>query len=118
MKQVGVEFAVLEEEVKVNRALYESVLRRLSETSVSNDLAVSNMQITQHAERSKYPSEPNIPLNLALSAFLGLIMGVGLVFFLEYLIPALALPACLARCRFDYFRCGAGLEFLKPPMSL
>ncbi|MDZ4347396.1 MAG: polysaccharide biosynthesis tyrosine autokinase [Candidatus Binatia bacterium] len=92
LKQVGVEFAVLEEEVKVNRAVYESVLRRLSETSVSNDLAISNMQITQHAERSKNPSEPDIALNLALSAVLGLIMGVGLVFLLEYLDSSVSTP--------------------------
>jgi succinoglycan biosynthesis transport protein ExoP len=91
-KQVGVEFAVLEEEVKVNRAVYESVLRRLSETSVSNDLAISNMQIAQHAERSKNPSEPNIGLNLALSAVLGLMMGFGLAFFLEYLDSSVSTP--------------------------
>src|SRR5215467_15976068 len=47
MKQLGVEYAVLEEDVKVNRSLYESVLNRLYSTSVTNDLALSNMQVVQ-----------------------------------------------------------------------
>ena len=64
LKEAGVQYAVLEEEVKVNRTLYESVLKRLSETNVSNDIAVSNMQIIQNADRptaalySEYPFEP------------------------------------------------------------
>jgi len=117
LKQVGVEFAVLEEEVKVNRALYESVLRRLSETSVSNDLAVSNMQITQHAERSNYPSEPNIPLNLVVSVVLGLIIGVGLVFFLEYLDSSVSTPQHVWRAvALTTFGVVPDLNSLKRPM--
>ena len=117
LKQVGVEFAVLEEEVKVNRAVYESVLRRLSETSVSNDLAVSNMQITQHAERSRRPSEPDIALNLALSAVLGLIMGVGLVFLLEYLDSSVSTPKHVWRAvALTTFGVVPDLDSLKPLM--
>jgi len=117
LKQVGVEFAVLEEEVKVNRAVYESVLRRLSETSVSNDLAISNMQITQHAERSKNPSEPNIALNLALSAVLGLMMGVGLVFLLEYLDSSVSTPKHVWRAvALTTFGVVPDLNSLKPHM--
>jgi len=92
LKQVGVEFAVLEEEVKVNRALYESVLNRLHSTSVSNDLAISNMQVLQAAEKPDFPSSPNIPFDLGLCAFLGLFLGLGLIFGLEYLDSAVSTP--------------------------
>ena len=92
LKEVGVEFAVLEEEVKVNRSLYENVLKRLSETAVSNDLAISNMQISQHAEKPRFPSEPDVVMNLIMSAGLGLLMGVGLVFFLDYLDSSVNTP--------------------------
>lgn len=92
LKEVGVEYAVLEEEVKVNRALYENVLNRLHETNVSNDLALSNMQITQLAERPSSPSSPDVPFNLALSAFAGLFIGVGMIFFLEYVDSSLSTP--------------------------
>ncbi|MBL9133573.1 MAG: polysaccharide biosynthesis tyrosine autokinase [Verrucomicrobiaceae bacterium] len=37
------------------------------------------------AEPESRPAKPNIPLNLALGGILGLMFGVGLAFFLEYL---------------------------------
>jgi polysaccharide biosynthesis transport protein len=92
LKQVGVQFAVLEEEVKVNRSLYESVLKRLSETSISNDIAVSNMQIIQNAQRPGRPFTPNIPMNLLVSSLLGVCLGVGLVFARECLDSSLDTP--------------------------
>jgi polysaccharide biosynthesis transport protein len=92
LKEAGVQYAVLEEEVKVNRALYESVLKRLSETNISNDIAVSNMQITQNADRPTRPFTPDIPLNLLVSALLGLSLGVGLAFVRECLDSSLDTP--------------------------
>jgi capsular exopolysaccharide synthesis family protein len=85
LKEIGVEYAVLHEEVNVNRTLYESVLKRLNETHISNDIAISNMQITHHAELPRFPSQPNIEFSLVVGAFFGLFLGVGLAFFLEYL---------------------------------
>ncbi|MGH7793396.1 MAG: GumC family protein [Candidatus Binatia bacterium] len=85
LKQVGVRYAVLEEEVKVNRALYEGVLRRLNETQLSSDSAVSNVQVTQRAEKPLMPSSPDVALNIALTIFAGLFLGAGLAFLMEYL---------------------------------
>ena len=92
LKEVGVQYAVLEEEVKVSRALYENVLKRLHETNVSNDLAVSNIQISQLALKPQSPSFPNIPFNLLLSSVFGLLIGVALAYFLEYLDATLNTP--------------------------
>jgi polysaccharide biosynthesis transport protein len=92
LKEVGVQYAVLEEEVKVNRALYESVLKRLSETNISNDIAVSNMEISQSAERPTRSFTPNIPLNLLTSALVGLCLGVILAFVREFLDSSLNTP--------------------------
>jgi capsular exopolysaccharide synthesis family protein len=84
MKEVGVQYAVLQEEVNVNRTLYESVLKRLSETSVSNDVAVSNMQMVEKGETPRFPSAPRKEFNLMFAAALGIFLGVGLAFGLEY----------------------------------
>jgi capsular exopolysaccharide synthesis family protein len=92
LKQLGVEYAVLQEEVNVNRGLYDSVLKRLSETNVSNDLAVSNMRITQRAETPLFPSYPDISFNLLVVSALGLFLGVGLAFFLEYMDSTVCTP--------------------------
>ena len=85
LKEVGVQYAVLQEEVNVNKNLYNTILRRLNETNISNDIAVSNMQIVQQAERPRRPSAPNIPLSLIAYCAAGLFCGIGLAFFLSYM---------------------------------
>lgn len=85
LKEVGVDYAVLNEEVVVNRGLYDNVLKRMHETNVSNDLAAANIQIVQRAELPTVPSSPNWTRNMALSAILGLFLAVAAAFFLEYM---------------------------------
>jgi succinoglycan biosynthesis transport protein ExoP len=97
LKEVGVQYAVMQEEVNVNRALYQGVLKRLSETAVSNDLAVANMRVVQKAEMATSSSMPNTLLNLALTAAVALFLGVGLVFFLEYLDATVSTPEVVGR---------------------
>jgi len=45
----------------------------------------SMVQLTDPAEPGKSPVKPNKPLNIALGLIFGLIMGIGLAFFIEYL---------------------------------
>jgi capsular exopolysaccharide synthesis family protein len=85
LKQVAVDYAVLNEDVLVNRGLYDAVLKRLNETNVGNDLAAANIQVMQRAELPLYPSSPDTFLNLIISAFLGLLFALGTAFFLEYM---------------------------------
>ena len=92
LKQVGVDYAILNEEVLVNRGLYEAVLKRLNETSVGNDLAAANIQVMQRAELPLYPSSPNTFRNLILAAVLGLLLAVGSAFFLEYMDATVKTP--------------------------
>jgi capsular exopolysaccharide synthesis family protein len=97
LKHIGVQYAVLQEDVNVNRALYESVLKRLSETNVSNDLAISNMQITQRADLPILPSSPNTTLNLLLGSLVGLFLGVGTAFLLDYVDNKMSTPEHVER---------------------
>jgi polysaccharide biosynthesis transport protein len=92
LKQVGVDYAVLNEEVTVSRGLYESVLKRLNETNVGNDLAAANIAIMQRAEMPLMPSSPKTLLILAVSAILGLLLAVGYAFFIEYMDVAVNTP--------------------------
>ena len=47
--------------------------------------ATSLVQITDYAQPQEDPVKPNKPLNITLGLIFGLIMGVGLAFFIEYL---------------------------------
>jgi capsular exopolysaccharide synthesis family protein len=92
MKELGVNYAVLQEEVNANRSLYESVLKRLSETNVSKDLAVSNMQIAERAAKPQQPSAPNVSLYLLASMISGLLLGLGTAFLQEFFNSAVGTP--------------------------
>lgn len=84
LRELGVDYTLLQEEVNANRSLYESVLKRLSETNVSSDIAISNMQIVERAVRPLNPSEPKISLYILASTVSGLFFGIGFAFIREY----------------------------------
>jgi len=92
LREVGVEYTVLQEEVNANRSLYENVLKRLSETNVSNDLAVSNMEIAEKAAKPLSPSGPNAPLYVLASMISGLFLGIGAAFLREFVDSSVGTP--------------------------
>jgi capsular exopolysaccharide synthesis family protein len=92
LKNIGVDYAVLNEGVVANRGLYESILKRMNDTNVANDLAASNIQVVQQAEQPTKPSSPNIPKILTVSVVLGLLLSLALAFFLEYMDATMNTP--------------------------
>jgi capsular exopolysaccharide synthesis family protein len=92
LKELGVDYTVLQEDVNSNRLLYESVVKRLNETSVSKDLAVSNMQIAERAAKPLEASAPNVMLYVLASIFSGLLLGVGTALLQEFFDSTVATP--------------------------
>ncbi|MGB8930858.1 MAG: polysaccharide biosynthesis tyrosine autokinase [Anaeromyxobacteraceae bacterium] len=68
-----------------NQRLYEAVLKRLKDASVTGMLQLSNVRILDRAEPPERPTSPRPMRNLALAMLLGLVSGVGLAFLLEML---------------------------------
>ena len=82
-KAIG--YRTLEREVETNKTIYAALLNRAQETGLTSQLGNGNIRIVDPAEVPKKPAKPRILLNLALAVIVGLTMGTGLVFFLEYL---------------------------------
>ncbi|MGH7845076.1 MAG: GumC family protein [Candidatus Binatia bacterium] len=97
MKELGVDYTVLQEQVNANRSLYEGVLKRISETNLASDLPVSNLQIVETADKPLYPSSPNIPLYLLASIILGSFFGIGTALLLEYIDSTVGTPDDVSR---------------------
>jgi capsular exopolysaccharide synthesis family protein len=85
LKDAAVDYTILAREVDTNRQLYESVLQRLKEIEVATALRASNVSVIDQAVPPLQPSRPKKGLSLLCSAVLGLVGGVGLAFFVEYL---------------------------------
>ncbi|HEY5704340.1 MAG TPA: polysaccharide biosynthesis tyrosine autokinase [Terrimicrobiaceae bacterium] len=67
------------------KKLLEVAEMRLSTETMQRTMPQSPVTIWERAEPSQFPSRPRVALNIALAAVVGLVFGVGLAFFVEYL---------------------------------
>jgi len=88
----SVEYNILKREVDTSRATYDTLLQRYNEVGVTGGVQSNNISIVDPAEAPGGPSSPNLLVNLALAALLGLGFGVGVAFLLEALDESLAAP--------------------------
>jgi len=80
-----VQYQILKREVDTNKELYLALLQRMKETGISASITSSNIMVLDRAEVPKRPSKPKTVFNIMLSLIVGLLGGVGLAFFVEYL---------------------------------
>lgn len=67
------------------KKVLEAAELRLSTETMQRSMPMSPARIWEKAEPASGPSKPKVLLNMALAVVVGLIVGVGLAFFLEYL---------------------------------
>lgn len=78
-------FQRAEREVRIQRSVLATLQARTAQEGVDIALPRQPIQIFEAARPPLKSFTPNYPLNLALSVFVGLVFGVGLAFFIEYL---------------------------------
>lgn len=68
-----------------DQALLEDTLSKIQESSVMSSSRMNNIGIVDVAHPAKLPFRPKVALNLALGAVAGLVGGILLAFFIDYL---------------------------------
>lgn len=64
----------------------EAINLRIASEAIETELPLGSIvTVTDEAKMSPNPIKPNKPLNIGLGVIVGLIVGVGLAFFIEYL---------------------------------
>lgn len=77
--------ARLERAVKVSENIYIILLEKYQEARINEVMELGDIRIIDKARIPQDPIKPNKKLNLAIGGILGLMLGVMLVFFLEYM---------------------------------
>ena len=80
-----VQYQILKRDADTNRELYNSLLQRLKEVGVTASLTATNIQILDRAEVPRSPYKPDKRRNMMIAIMVGLLGGIGLAFFVEYL---------------------------------
>jgi polysaccharide biosynthesis transport protein len=92
LNQKAIEYGVLQRETESARQMYELLIKRFKETSLTEEMKTGNIRIIDRAEVPKDPVLPRKRLNILLAALVGLVTGIGLAFFFEYLDNTIKLP--------------------------
>lgn len=81
----AIKFNLLSREVDSDRALFEAVLNRLKETSITTDMAPEKIRLVQPAYPPSFPASPKIKIVLLLSVLVGGMLGTFIGFGIDAL---------------------------------
>ena len=97
LNRKAIAYGTLKREAEGERAMYDILLKRMKETDITGELKTSNVRIVDHAEIPISPVRPKKKQNILLAAVVGLTIGIGLAFFLEYLDNTIKSPEDVER---------------------
>ena len=92
LNKKAIQYGVLRREVESAQNIYEMLIKRFKETSLSENMKSGNIRIIDKAEVPKTPVKPKKKLSIILAMIVGLFGGTGLAFFLEYLDNTIKTP--------------------------
>lgn len=92
LNQKAIAYSVLNREVESARDMYDLLIKRFKETTLTEDMRTGNIRIIDRAEVPRVPIKPKKKLNLLLAIIVGLVAGIGLAFFFEYLDNTIKIP--------------------------
>src|ERR1700752_4471034 len=85
MTEKLVQYQILQHDADSNKQLYDGLLQKLKEAGITAGLKSSNIRVVDPALAPPTPSGPQKARNILLAVLVGLVGGVGLALFREYL---------------------------------
>jgi polysaccharide biosynthesis transport protein len=80
-----IQYHILQHDAESNRLLYDGLLQKLKEATITVGLRSDNIRVVDPALAPGGPSRPQKARNILLAFLIGLVGGVGLALFREYL---------------------------------
>ena len=97
LNEKAIQYSVLNREALSARDMYDLLVKRFKEASLTEDMRTGNIRVIDRAEVPNAPVKPKKRLNLILAVIVGLVAGIGLAFFFEYLDNTIKVPEDVKR---------------------
>jgi capsular exopolysaccharide synthesis family protein len=78
-------YDVAKTDAATTKQMYDVIAKTLNEVNVSSQLVANNISLLDRAIPPLYPVAPKKRLNVVLGALVGMLLGIGVAFFLDYL---------------------------------
>ncbi len=85
LNQKASSYDLVRGEATETKRIYDLISARVKEIDLSASLLSNNLRVLDKASLPRSPVRPRTALNLSVGLLLGLLLGVGTVFFLDYL---------------------------------
>lgn len=92
MNKKAIQYGVLQRQAESSRNMYELLIKRFKETSLTEEMKTGNIRIVDPAEVPATPAKPDKKRNMGFGLVLGLVVGIGMAFLLEHLDNTIKLP--------------------------
>ncbi len=102
LNRKAIDYGILQREAESNRQMYNILIKKMKEVDLSSDLKGTNIRVIDPAQIPRSPIGPNRGFNILFAAFIGLGLGVGLAFFLEYVDTSMKTPEDIKRIQVPY----------------
>jgi succinoglycan biosynthesis transport protein ExoP len=96
LRERSIQYTILQREVDTNRSLYDALLQRFKEVGVAGGVGANVVSVVDQARTPTAPFKPNLPLNIALGLFIGVLLGFGTAFAIEWIDDTIKTPDDLA----------------------
>jgi len=92
LNDLNAEYQVLARDAEANRELYKNLLSRAKETNITQSVKSTNVRVVADADVPSTPSLKESRRRLLMAVVIGLLLGCGLAFGIEYMDNSIKTP--------------------------
>lgn len=80
-----IQYEALKRETETNKQVFDAIIKKIKEQSITQDVQTVDVWVVEKAEIPRSPAKPRKSFNLLIGLLIGLLGGIGMAFFIEYL---------------------------------
>lgn len=92
LRNRGIQYNILQRDLDTNRSIYDALLQRFKEIGASSGISESQAAIVDKGVPPTAPYVPNVYQNLGIGLIVGLVIGLGTAFAIEFIDDTIKTP--------------------------